>query len=97
MKIKIKWDEPIPKATEKQTRRAYANNSSGQARWVIVHDPASSEKRYHWFLYCMTSEINFSATGSTFAEAEKNWLAKMQKHIDACQKLMADIKAGKNV
>jgi hypothetical protein len=45
----------------------------------------------------MTSEINFSATGSTFAEAEKNWLAKMQKHIDACQQLMADIKAGKNV
>jgi hypothetical protein len=31
------------------------------------------------------------------AQEQKNWLAKMQKHIDACQQLMADIKAGKNV
>ena len=97
MKIKIKWDKPMPKATGKQTRRAYANNSSGQARWCLVHNPASSEKRYRWFLYCMTSEINFSATGSTFAEVEKNWLEKMERHLEACQQLMADIKAGKNV
>lgn len=97
MKININWNEPIPKATGKQKRLAYANNSSGQARWVIVHNPASSGKRLRWFLYCMTSEINFSAFGSTFAEAEKNWLDRMQKHIDACQQLMADIKAGKNV
>jgi adenylosuccinate lyase len=45
----------------------------------------------------MTSEINFSATGSTFAEVEKNWLEKMERHLEACQQLMADIKAGKNV
>lgn len=96
MKIKIKWDKPLPKAKPGQIQRTYATNLNGSSRWGATYDP-EEESRRRWFLYCMTSEINFSATGSTFAEAEKNWLAKMQKHIDACQQLMADIKAGKNV
>lgn len=96
MKINIKWDKPLPKANKKTVQRTYATNPNGSARWSVSYDP-EGESRHRWFLYCMTSEINFSATGSTFAEAEKNWLEKMQKHIEACQQLMADIKAGKNV
>lgn len=96
MKINIKWDKPLPKANAGQIQRTYATNPNGLSRWGASYDP-ENESRHRWFLYCMTSEINFSATGSTFTEAEKNWLEKMQKHIEACQQLMADIKAGKNV
>lgn len=94
--MKIKWDKPLPKANKNQDQRTYATNPNGSPRWVVRYNP-EEEDQCRWFLYCMTSEINFSATGSTFAEAEKNWLEKMERHIEACQKLMADIKAGKNV
>lgn len=96
MKIKIKWDKPFPKANKNQAQRTYATNPNGSSRWGASYDP-EKESRHRWFLYCMTSEINFSATGSTFAEAEENWLEKMERHLEACQQLMADIKAGKNV
>lgn len=96
MKIKIKWDKPLPKANKNQDQGTFATNPNGSFRWGVSYEPEKGSRR-RWFLYCMTSEINFSATGSTFAEAEKNWLEKMERHIEACQKLMADIKAGKNV
>lgn len=97
MNLKIKWDKPLPKAKSGQIQRTYATNPNGVNRWGVSYDSEEENKQHRWFLYCMTSEINFSAWGSTIKEAKQNWLAKMQKHIDACQQLMADIKAGKNV
>lgn len=96
MKINIKWDEPLPKANKNQDQRTYATNPNGSSRWFVRYNP-EKEDQYRWFLYCMMPNISLSVFGSTFTEAEKKWLAEMQKHIDACQQLMADIKAGKNV